>query len=209
MSPNPRSRVKYPDTDSGRSLRNRLNIVLIIVAIQFGLLIVIWIRIAELGETRPVVRQAAVEQTEHKSKSTESGSIAEKTAESGVKAEDRVTDTQQIAATEAVQPLETMVPSPIKVQVLNGCGVGGIAGRTAKWLKKNGYDVKDVGNADRQDYRQSKIIDRSGNLTAARELASLLGIPESRIKRLALMPKSKYDLTLIIGKDHGRLSIGR
>jgi len=134
---------------------------------------------------------------------------------------DTISEQQAVAAKEAVIQKEAIVSTSsdenerddeviaIKVQVLNGCGFAGIAGKAGKWLKRNGYVVKDIGNADRQDHKLTSIVDRSGNLTAARELASLIGISEDRIKRQGSGPKPKVDLTLILGKDSKRLPIGR
>jgi hypothetical protein len=43
--------------------------------------------------------------------------------------------------------LPTEPPGQVKVQVLNGSGIAGLAGRTARRLRKVGYDVTRVGNA--------------------------------------------------------------
>lgn len=99
--------------------------------------------------------------------------------------------------------------TPLKVQILNGCGVNGLAADSKTWFIRNGYDVRDVGNADRNNYEKSRIIDRSGNLTAARELAKLLNLDESQIFRLEGPPSRQFDLTFVIGNDNQRLPIAR
>ena len=43
--------------------------------------------------------------------------------------------------------LPTLPPGQVKVNVLNGSGLSGLAGRTARQLRKLGYDVATVGNA--------------------------------------------------------------
>jgi hypothetical protein len=43
--------------------------------------------------------------------------------------------------------LPTLPPGKVQVKVLNGTGVGGLAGRTAARLRKLGYDVTGVANA--------------------------------------------------------------
>lgn len=110
-----------------------------------------------------------------------------------------------------VEPETTEPQSPdwsnIRIDVLNGCGVTGIAGRAQKWLKRNGYKVRLAENADRHDYKQSIIQDRSGNYQAALELARALNLNESNIMELRGSPSPYVDLTLVIGLDYKRLPI--
>ena len=200
MSPTLRSRTRYPEDSSNRSLRNRLNLLIIFFAAQVILTVIIWLDVSALkekihDETRqddPITTNKVIEEEPLMTSRT-----------------DEVRPDAVLRDKPEDEPIDTMEPKPIVIQVLNGCGVGGIAGKVSKWLEKNSYKVEDIDNADRQDYKNSHIIDRSGNMTAARELATLLGIDESRIKRLKLMPKPEIDLTLILGKDHKRLAIGR
>lgn len=203
MSPNPRSRIKYGEDGSGRGLRGRLNLLLILMSVQVVLMAAIWLNLSDLKPTAHQSGQANEPVIKVKESSSPSSKLTD------TQKPERIEDFQPLQEVESEQPVETVMPSPIRVQVLNGGAKGGLAGLTGKWLKKNGYAVKDIGNADRGDYRFSQVIDRSGNLTAARELASLLGIKEAQIKRLKLMPEPKFDLTLILGRDYRRLSIGR
>ena len=209
MSPNPRSRIKYPDDGSGRGLRGRLNLLLILMTLQVVLMVGIWMNISNMKQTAVNPQRLTVSEPviETKESSPMSSKPTDTQKPDRIKPEAAETSSQKAVESEpSVEPLE---PSPIRVQVLNGGAAGGLADRTGKWLEKNGYDVKDIGNADRRDYRFSQIIDRSENLTAARELASLLDIKEEQIKRLKLMPEPEFDLTLILGRDYRRLSIGR
>ena len=207
MSPNPRSRIKYPDDGSVRGLSGRLNLLLILVTLQVVVMVAIWLNLSNLKQTGHSSGQAGEPVIEAKESSQISSKPTDTQKTDRIKPETAETSSQKAVKSET--PVETLEPSPIRIQVLNGGAKGGLAGRTGKWLEKNGYDVKDIGNADRSDYRYSQIIDRSGNLTAARELASLLGIKEEQIKRLKLIPEPEFDLTLILGRDYRRLSIGR
>jgi anionic cell wall polymer biosynthesis LytR-Cps2A-Psr (LCP) family protein len=107
------------------------------------------------------------------------------------------------------------------VEVLNGTGATGLAGRTADLLRGFGYDVIAIGNADRNDYEATEVIDRSGYEAMARTFAEIircrnirsdtrneealeLGI-EINIQNL----EYRSDFTLIIGKDfNGRYVTG-
>ena len=107
------------------------------------------------------------------------------------------------------------------VEILNGTAVTGLAGRTADLLRGFGYDVLSIGNADRNDYETTEIIDRSGQDAMVETFADIircrnirvdtpaaesieLGI-EITIQNLAY----RSDFTLIIGKDfNGRYVTG-
>lgn len=88
--------------------------------------------------------------------------------------------------------------SRIRVEVRNGSGASGAAGKVTTFLRDEGFDVVDYGNADRFDYERTHIIDRVGSSTAAREVATLLpGVP------IEASPDSTLflDVTIVIGHD--------
>jgi len=187
--------MRLSDEDPDRRFRTRLDLLLALMVVQLVLLIGLWIdrsrsEPAEMVEL-PVVSEMSEEEPLQTHQTTEP------------------TSPQSVDASRTRPPAEAEVAEPVRLQVLNGCGVTGIAGRTRDWLVRNGYDVRDVGNAARQDYRQSQIINRSGNLTAARELADLLGIDRSLISSRSDAPSLQVDLTLIIGRDYKRLRVAR
>ena len=98
-----------------------------------------------------------------------------------------------------------------KIQVLNGCGVKGIAETVTNFLRQKGFDVKEYGNytllgTRESDYyfdmRESIVIDRSGESDAAGDIASALGT-NNIIKQLT--NDLLIDVTVIIGKDYKSL----
>jgi anionic cell wall polymer biosynthesis LytR-Cps2A-Psr (LCP) family protein len=106
------------------------------------------------------------------------------------------------------------------VEVLNGTGTAGLAGRTADLLRGFGYDVISIGNADHWDYGVTEIIDRSGSPEVARIFADIIRC--TNIRSDTLVPELDMDLnielqnleyrsdfTLIIGRDfNGRYVTG-
>jgi len=93
-----------------------------------------------------------------------------------------------------------------RVQVLNGCGVDGLAAKAAKFLRLKGYDVVDVGNTPL--LLESLVVDRVGNRDAARKLAKLLGVGEENIIQQSC-DYLELDLTVILGKDYKELKLNR
>jgi anionic cell wall polymer biosynthesis LytR-Cps2A-Psr (LCP) family protein len=103
------------------------------------------------------------------------------------------------------------------VEVLNGTGVAGLAGRTAELLRGFGYDVISIGNADRSDYEATEIIDRFGSAEVAQIFAEIIRC--TNIRSEAAAPEElnmglqtveyRSDFTLIIGGDfNGRYVTG-
>ncbi|MBV9172214.1 MAG: LCP family protein, partial [Chloroflexi bacterium] len=89
-------------------------------------------------------------------------------------------------------------PSAASVDVLNGAGVAGLAARTADRLTQNGFIVNSVGDAA-QRQSQTTIYSTPAARPAAERLASLLGLPASRITATA--PAGQADIRLILGSD--------
>jgi len=98
--------------------------------------------------------------------------------------------------------LEThLISNVIQVEILNGCGVAGIATRFTNEMRNAGFDVVESGNFERFDLEHSFVIDRIGNLDQARMIARALGIDENRIIR-ETSPDYFLDATIVIGHDY-------
>jgi hypothetical protein len=122
----------------------------------------------------------------------------------------RLQATSQNEAEPMVQPValarsETrIVPdadSPTLV-VWNGCGRDGLAGKAAGWLRRQGFDVFETANADRSDYKETLLVQRSQRTEAAKKVAGRiqekLGVG-FLIDQRAEIPEA--DLLLILGED--------
>ena len=89
----------------------------------------------------------------------------------------------------------------IQVEVLNGCGVPGIADQFTDLLRKKKFDVVSTGNYRTFNIDDSIIIDRNGNIKHAKLLAEAIGIDERHV--IEQENKDYFlDVTLIIGKDY-------
>jgi anionic cell wall polymer biosynthesis LytR-Cps2A-Psr (LCP) family protein len=99
------------------------------------------------------------------------------------------------------------------VEVLNGTNAVGLANRTAELIRGFGYDVLNVGNADRNNYDKTEIIDRSGVGGEAKKFADIINCENIReeagssaeLESGVVLDMSLYDykadFTLIIGRD--------
>jgi len=71
------------------------------------------------------------------------------------------TSTEEVMVEE--ESLEVIDPREVVVQVLNGSGTSGLAGKLSENLRGVGYVIDYVGNADRFDYDNTFIYYRSGD----------------------------------------------
>lgn len=88
----------------------------------------------------------------------------------------------------------------IQLDVLNGSGVSKLAQRFTDYLRARGFDVVEMGNYKESNVSTTLVLDRSGNLQAAEQVAEALGIPRERVRQ-QIDRHAYLDVTVIIGKD--------
>jgi hypothetical protein len=107
---------------------------------------------------------------------------------------------------EEISEQKLILPSQVQIEVLNGCGVTGVADRFTEYLRAKGFDVVNKGNYSSFDIDNTLVIDRSNNPDKSSMVANALGLENKRIVRQF---NNQYflDVTLIIGKDYNTLLI--
>jgi hypothetical protein len=102
---------------------------------------------------------------------------------------------------ESIDPIEAAKQETARLAVRNGSGIEGLATRTSDYLKSQGLNVTEVGNADRLDYEVSRILVHSDRYPyTVRYLAGLLHLSESQILS-QVDPTSTVDIEVILGRD--------
>ena len=93
----------------------------------------------------------------------------------------------------------------IQVEVLNGCGVNGLAEKVTEYLRKHDIDVVSRGNFRHFDVRQTLLYDRIGNNKRSATVASVLGLPTNRVEA---QPDAnlQLDATIVLGADYKKLT---
>ncbi|MQA90781.1 MAG: hypothetical protein GEU90_11170 [Gemmatimonas sp.] len=86
----------------------------------------------------------------------------------------------------------------IRVEVLNGAGINGLARSVTERLRAEGFDVVYYGNADSERRDSTTILDRAGNDPAVRAVAAALGI--GRIE-VAIDTTLYLEATVVLGSD--------
>lgn len=86
------------------------------------------------------------------------------------------------------------------VEVQNGSLTAGLAATAADYLRAQGVNVVQVGNADRSDYASTIIVDYTGKPYTAKWLADTFHVSSSSILS-GNNPDSPVDVRVIIGAD--------
>ena len=90
--------------------------------------------------------------------------------------------------------------SSIRVEVLNGCGENRLAIKVANVLRKQGFNVVKIGNADRSDFEKSVVVERSTDDSSnAKYFATRIGC---RYIGKDVDPALHLEVTLILGQDY-------
>ena len=80
----------------------------------------------------------------------------------------------------------------LNVEVLNGCGIGGVARQTASLLEQLGLTVIDARNADQFNYERTSLSCVSSQLDAAEAVKESLRLPGT-------ITGIKYDVQVVLG----------
>jgi len=113
--------------------------------------------------------------------------------------------------TQETQQYYSPIVRKVQLEILNGCGVKGIADKLAALLDKKKYDVINKGNYLKRGktffkVKQTRVIDQMGKIENARELSEVMGVSEKNIDSYE-NPSPIADVTIIIGKDYSTLTI--
>lgn len=95
------------------------------------------------------------------------------------------------------------------VEILNGTLSKGLAKRTAEIYQSFGYDVVSVGNADRDDYTTTRIVDHYANPEALKNAAEVIRCRDTAQEGGSPERGAVADFTVILGADfNGRYCSG-
>jgi hypothetical protein len=85
----------------------------------------------------------------------------------------------------------------LSIEVLNGCGIPGVADRVAALLRRQGYRVEEVSNADHFHYREDIVVARTVGYPEALVVGKLLDGATVVEQHVAGYP---VEITVVVGK---------
>jgi len=99
----------------------------------------------------------------------------------------------------------------LQVEVLNGCGVSGVAHKFTNFLRNKGVDVVKTDNYKELDVEKfnmpkTLVVDRKGDMLNAVHVADLLGMDTQRVVQ-EINEAFLVDATVIIGQDFRKLKV--
>ncbi len=107
---------------------------------------------------------------------------------------------------ERADPDPALISNVIQLEVLNGCGVPGLATAFTGTLRSYGFDVVETGNFDHFNVENTHVIARTGKIENARRLANAIGISDEFILR-ETSSDFYLDVTLVLGSDYEKLNL--
>jgi hypothetical protein len=96
----------------------------------------------------------------------------------------------------------------VQLDILNGCGVSGAAARFTDFLRTCGFDVVEARNYKTFNIPRTLVVDRVGDLAAARQVAAAIGVSQKNIIQ-QINPDYFVDVSVIIGEDYQNLRTSR
>lgn len=99
-----------------------------------------------------------------------------------------------------------LIGNVIQLEVLNGCGVPGLANNFTSVLRKNGFDVVETGNFKNFDMQNTVVIARTFNAENARRVADALGVSQEHVF-VEASEDFYLDATVVIGSDYKSLNL--
>ncbi len=101
-------------------------------------------------------------------------------------------------------PEAPLAQTPVRVHLANGCGVNRLAASLTDPVREGGFDVCGTSNADRTDYTETLIIDRSGDRQRAEAVCDFF---QRRwgVGRVLLQTRSatETEVLVVLGHDLG------
>jgi polyisoprenyl-teichoic acid--peptidoglycan teichoic acid transferase len=97
-------------------------------------------------------------------------------------------------------PVPTPTPEVATIAVLNGTTREGLATTTADWLRAEGFDVTRIGNADRQTYAATQVVQHGDKPLTLARLLTTLGLPRAAVVA-GSSPDGAQDIVLVLGQD--------
>ena len=102
------------------------------------------------------------------------------------------------AAGEPMRPV--VADAPLRLEVLNGNGTQGSAGRWSDILENEGFEILTIGDAERKDFETTRVLVRPDGLAAGQAIVDALGFGEVLTGSL----DSEVDAVVIVGLDADR-----
>lgn len=95
----------------------------------------------------------------------------------------------------------------VRIQILNGTSVVGLARRTKLLYEQFGYAVVEIDNHQNPNVTITQLINYGAVPEIAKEIAAVINMDPEQIEQLVADKNTGYDFTLILGKDFDGVTV--
>ncbi|MCO5211304.1 MAG: LCP family protein [Caldilinea sp.] len=106
-----------------------------------------------------------------------------------------------LVAPRGAQAIAMADPAAVRIEVLNGTSQPGAAARTAELLKEQGWQVTSIGDADRNDYAQTIVINYGVADNLIKQVSTDLSLTPEQSQLRGLAAATPVDIRIVIGND--------
>lgn len=106
-----------------------------------------------------------------------------------------------LEAARGAQAIAMADPAAVRIEVLNGTSQPGAAARTAELLKEQGWQVTSIGDADRNDYAQTIVINYGVADNLVKQVSTDLSLAPEQSQLRGLAAATPVDIRIVIGND--------
>jgi len=100
---------------------------------------------------------------------------------------------------QVAQP-DRLAADDARIAVLNGTKNEGLVSEVSTYLRGKGYNIVETGQADRNDYAKTIIVDYTGKAFTLEQLTGDIGVPLDEVRPSPNL-QSEVDIRVILGED--------
>ncbi|HEV2261737.1 MAG TPA: LytR C-terminal domain-containing protein, partial [Candidatus Rubrimentiphilum sp.] len=97
--------------------------------------------------------------------------------------------------------LAAVSPATVRVVVENGTNVPGMARRVADILRREGFQIADVGNAPTPNVAMTEVHEHTSVANAGLKVRAALGAAAKNVPVISESASKSSDVTIILGED--------
>jgi LCP family protein required for cell wall assembly len=103
-------------------------------------------------------------------------------------------------STNVVASISPLRAEAARIVILNGTGKDGLAAMASRYLKNNGFNVVQIGNAEKRDYAKTVLVDLADKPATLAWLSERFNIDTANIRRNPTTARDS-DIRIILGND--------
>jgi LCP family protein required for cell wall assembly len=105
-----------------------------------------------------------------------------------------------IKVTVQIIEMDRLAADEAKIAIINGTQNPGLAKEVADYLRNEGYNIVETGQADRDDYTETIIVDYTGKTFTVEQLTEAMNVPTEDVRPGSNL-QSEVDIRVILGDD--------